>query len=87
MLVTLAGKRQLLVVSAERMMGLTVDNGTVLWDYPWTTSYDANIPQPLIVDENTVFISAGYGHGSALVKNQLGATALSRPPRFGRTTA
>ena len=68
MLVTLAGERQLLVVSAERMMGLSVENGALLWDYPWTTSYDANIPQPLVVDENSVFISAGYGHGSALVK-------------------
>ena len=68
MLVTLAGRRQLLAVSAERLMGLSVDDGALLWDYPWTTSYDANIPQPLLVDENTVFVSAGYGHGSALVR-------------------
>ena len=67
-LVTLAGRRQLLAVSAERLMGLSVDDGALLWDYPWTTSYDANIPQPLLVDENTVFVSAGYGHGSALVR-------------------
>ena len=68
MLVTLAGKRQILVVSARRIMGLTVENGSVLWEYPWTTEYDVNSSQPIIVGENRVFISAGYGHGSALLE-------------------
>jgi outer membrane protein assembly factor BamB len=68
MLVTLAGKRQILVVSAKRILGLTVENGSVLWEYPWTTEYDINSAQPLIVSDNRVFISAGYGHGSALLE-------------------
>jgi outer membrane protein assembly factor BamB len=67
MLVTLAGKRQILVVSAKRIMGLT-ENGSVLWEYPWTTEYDVNSAQPIVVGENRVFISAGYGHGSALLE-------------------
>lgn len=64
---TLAGQRQLLVVSRERAMGLTVEDGNLLWSYPWSTSYGVNAAQPLIVDENRFFISAGYGHGAALV--------------------
>jgi outer membrane protein assembly factor BamB len=68
MLVTLAGKRQILVVSAKRIMGLTVENGSVLWEYPWTTEYDINSAQPLIIGDNRVFISAGYDHGSALLE-------------------
>ena len=68
MLVTLAGKRQILVVSARRMMGVTVENGSLLWEYPWTTEYDINSAQPLVIGENRVFISAGYGHGAALVE-------------------
>jgi outer membrane protein assembly factor BamB len=68
MLVTLAGKRQLLVVSASRMMGLTAENGSVLWEYPWTTGYDVNSAQPLVIGENRVFISAGYDHGAAVVE-------------------
>jgi outer membrane protein assembly factor BamB len=68
MLVTLAGKRQLLVVTARRMAGLTVENGSLLWQYPWTTEYDINAAQPLVIGENRVFISAGYGHGSAVVE-------------------
>ncbi len=67
MLVTLAGQRQLLIVSAERMMGVSVEDGALLWEYPWVTHMGINASQPLVVDENHVFISAAYGHGSALV--------------------
>ena len=68
MLVTLAGKRQLLIVTAKRMAGLTVEDGSLLWEYPWTTEYDINASQPLVIGNNRVFISAGYGHGSAVVE-------------------
>jgi outer membrane protein assembly factor BamB len=68
MLVTLAGKRQILVVSGKRIMGLTVENGSLIWEYPWTTEYDINSAQPLVLGENRVFISAGYGHGSAVLE-------------------
>jgi outer membrane protein assembly factor BamB len=68
MLVKLAGKRQLLVVSAGRLMGLTVENGSVLWQFSWTTEYDINAAQPIVIGDNRVFISAGYGHGAAVVE-------------------
>ena len=68
MAATLAGRKQLLIVSGKRLMGLTIEDGSLLWEYPWRTSFDANCSQPAVVDENHVFISAGYGHGSALVK-------------------
>jgi outer membrane protein assembly factor BamB len=66
--VTLLGQRQILAVSASRMMGLAAVDGRVLWEFPWTTSGGGNISQPLVVDEEHVFISAGYGHGAALLK-------------------
>ena len=68
MVVTLAGKRQLLVVTARRAVGLTVEDGKLLWEYPWTTEYDINCAQPIVVAPNRFFISAGYGHGSAVVE-------------------
>ena len=67
-LVTLAGQRQILMVSAQRVAGLAPEDGRLLWDFPWTTSYDVNSAQPLVVGENRVFISAGYGHGAALIE-------------------
>ena len=67
-LVTLAGQRQILMVSAQRLAGLAPEDGKLLWDYPWVTSYDVNSAQPLVIGENRVFISAGYGHGAAVVE-------------------
>jgi outer membrane protein assembly factor BamB len=68
MLVTLAGKRQILTVTATRAVGLTVEDGKPLWEYPWTTEFDINSAQPIVIGENRFLISAGYGHGAALVE-------------------
>jgi outer membrane protein assembly factor BamB len=68
MVVTLAGQRQILTVTAERAVGLTVEEGKLLWSYAWRTEYDVNAAQPIVVDENHFYISSGYGHGAALVR-------------------
>lgn len=68
MLVTLAGQRQILVVSAGRAMGLVPEDGSLLWSYIWNTDMGINVSQPIIVDKNRFFISSGYGKGAALVE-------------------
>ena len=68
MLVTLGGARQILVVSSNRVVGLTPENGSLLWEYPWNTSMGINCSQPIVVDANRFFISSGYGKGAALVE-------------------
>jgi outer membrane protein assembly factor BamB len=70
MLVTLAGTRQILVVSGRRAMGLATENGRLLWEYPWVTDMDISVAQPLVITskglDDRVFLSAGYGHGAAV---------------------
>lgn len=66
MLVMLAGKRQILTVTASRAVGLAPENGSLLWDYSWSNSASINVSQPIVVDSNRVFISSGYGKGAAL---------------------
>jgi len=68
MLVTLAGKRQIVVVTANRIVGLGPDDGALLWQTGWDTQMGINISQPIIVDANHFFISSGYGKGAALVE-------------------
>ncbi|HYG11250.1 MAG TPA: PQQ-binding-like beta-propeller repeat protein, partial [Pyrinomonadaceae bacterium] len=70
MLVTLAGKRQIMVVTASRIAGLDPANGAVLWSHPWDVSMGINVSQPLVVGANRFFISAGYGKGASLVELQ-----------------
>lgn len=68
MVATLAGQRQLLVVSRTRLLGLRVEDGGLLWHYPWVTEYGVNAAQPIVVDGEHVAISAGYDHGAALLR-------------------
>ena len=78
MLVTLGGVRQILVFSASRLVSITPDGRSVLWEHPWRTSYDVNASQPLVIGDNRVFISTGYGTGAALLEISGGA-ALQGP--------
>ncbi|MEO8027805.1 MAG: PQQ-binding-like beta-propeller repeat protein, partial [Bryobacteraceae bacterium] len=66
MLATVAGKRQILVVTGHRVVGLVPETGALLWEYPWQTTNDINISQPIVVGPSRIFISAGYGHGAAV---------------------
>jgi outer membrane protein assembly factor BamB len=68
MLVELAGRRQIVVVSSFRVVGLAPENGAMLWSYPWNTDKGINVSQPIMVDRNRFFISSGYGKGAALVE-------------------
>jgi len=68
MLVTLAGRRQILVVTASRVLGLAPENGALLWSQSWDTDMGINVSQPIVVDKNRFFISSGYGKGASLVE-------------------
>lgn len=68
MLVELAGRRQIVVVSSFRVVGLAPENGALLWSYTWDTDNGINVAQPIMVDRNRFFISSGYGKGAALVE-------------------
>jgi outer membrane protein assembly factor BamB len=81
MLVELAGRRQIMVVSSSRVVGLVPETGALLWSYAWDTSNGINVSQPIIVDQNRFFVSSGYGKGAALVEvkgsgNSFTATTL-----------
>lgn len=68
MLATLAGQRQIIVVMASRIVGITVENGELLWEHPWSTMNGINVSQPLLVGDNRLIVSAGYGHGAEMLE-------------------
>ena len=68
MLMELAGRRQIVVVSAMRVVGLAPENGALLWSHPWDTEGGINVSQPIAVDNNRFFVSSGYRKGAALVE-------------------
>ncbi|MGH9348600.1 MAG: PQQ-binding-like beta-propeller repeat protein [Vicinamibacterales bacterium] len=69
MLATIAGTRQILILTATRLVAVTPEAGEVLWEYPWPTANDINASQPVILPPgNRVLLSSGYGHGAALLE-------------------
>jgi outer membrane protein assembly factor BamB len=77
MLVELGGRRQIVVVSATRVVGLTPENGSLLWSYPWNTDMGINASQPIVIDRNRLFVSSGYGKGAALVEVRANGNAFT----------
>jgi outer membrane protein assembly factor BamB len=63
MLVTLAGQRQVLIVSARNVMGILPETGQLLWHLPWVVENDNAIAQPVLLGTNRFLLSAGYGKG------------------------
>jgi len=69
MRVTLAGQPQLLVAVLDRVVGLKIEDGSVLWEFPWTVQMNnRNVAQPVILATNRFLLSAGYGTGCVAVE-------------------
>jgi len=77
MLVTLAGKRQILIESAVRIVGLAVEDGAKLWETSWNTDMGINCSQPIVIDATHFFASSGYGKGAALVEVTTGESGFT----------
>jgi outer membrane protein assembly factor BamB len=77
-LLDLPGGPQVVVSAENRTLGLQVDDGKLLWEYPWRVSNNQlPIAQPLRVSSNQFLLSAGYFTGSALVEISPEGTALA----------
>ena len=62
-----AGVRQYVTVMGRGAIGVEAATGKFLWHYPRIANGTANIPTP-VAEGDFVFVSTGYGTGSALLK-------------------
>jgi outer membrane protein assembly factor BamB len=60
------GVREAIYFTAERALGIDVENGKLLWSYSQVANRTANIATP-IVRGNRVFLSSAYSTGAALL--------------------
>lgn len=67
---TLGGQRQLIYTSEKHIAGYDLANGEQLWsaDAPGVSSADANVAQPVVVDDSHVLVTKSYGIGGHLWK-------------------
>lgn len=73
---TIAGKRQLVFLTAENVVGLSAQDGKLLWRYPWPLFKDCNIATPIVTGDY-VFVASGYSKGCALLHIADAASGLA----------
>ena len=66
--VTVNNVTQILAFTGTSLVSMSPKDGTQYWSYPWRTDYDVNAATPIFVSPDRVFISSGYGKGSALLQ-------------------
>ncbi|MFQ5527180.1 MAG: PQQ-binding-like beta-propeller repeat protein [Thermoanaerobaculia bacterium] len=64
----IGGRKQAVFFTAAGLTGTALEDGAVLWQFPWETSYGVNAAMPVLVGEGKIFISTGYDKGAALLE-------------------
>ena len=59
--VSLAGVDQIVAVLANRVVGLSTDRGSLLWESAWPGDGGTHAAQPLLIGDNQIFLSSGSG--------------------------
>lgn len=69
-LASLAGERQILLISESQLASYATSDGQQLWRFPWpgSSSGAASVSQPIAIDEQHVLVTKGYGEGASLLK-------------------
>ncbi|MDP8245185.1 MAG: PQQ-binding-like beta-propeller repeat protein [Candidatus Hinthialibacter antarcticus] len=62
------GQRTYIYCASGGVTGVSAEDGSILWETPDWTIRMANVPSPLVIDENRVFFSGGYGAGAMMMK-------------------
>ncbi|MDP6891921.1 MAG: PQQ-binding-like beta-propeller repeat protein [Verrucomicrobiota bacterium] len=60
-------EQQVLIFNHDGLSAHSPENGNVLWTFPWSTS-TPHVAVPLIISENKLLVSLGYGNGSKLIE-------------------
>lgn len=68
---TIAGQRQIVVVTGATVAGLRPAEGSVLWSFAWASQQNCNIATPIVAGDY-VFVSASYTKGCALIEISAG---------------
>jgi outer membrane protein assembly factor BamB len=67
-LATLGGKKQVLIFDAAGLAGHDLTTGTELWRFSYPTFQGINVAQPVVMDESSIVVAAGYNVGGARIK-------------------
>ncbi|MEA2560428.1 MAG: outer membrane protein assembly factor BamB [Acidobacteriota bacterium] len=66
--ITVRGVRQVIVFTADGIVSVSPEDGRLFWRTSWKTEYDVNAATPIFFPPDKLFVSSGYGTGSALLQ-------------------
>lgn len=64
---TFGGVRQVVAMTGDSVVGVSLPDGKLLWEHPWKTQFNVNAASPVVMGEY-VFVSSEYGHGCAVLR-------------------
>jgi len=67
-LLTINGKRQVVTMLEDHLVGVDAENGAPLWKHPHRNKYAVHPNTPVLCAPDRLFISSGYGFGSEMVE-------------------
>ncbi len=62
------GQRMYIYCASGAVVGINADDGAILWETSEWKIRIANIPSPVIVDDDKIFLSGGYNAGSMMLQ-------------------
>jgi len=66
--INVRGVRQVIVFTADAILSISPKDGRLFWRSGWKTDYDVNAATPIFLPPDKLFVSSGYGTGSALLQ-------------------
>lgn len=65
---TIGGQKMYLYNASGGVVGVSAEDGSLLWDTPEWTVKTANIPCPLPIGDGRIFLTGGYGAGAMMLR-------------------
>jgi outer membrane protein assembly factor BamB len=67
-LLTLNGRRQVVTMLEDHVVGVDAETGAPLWKHPHRNKYAVHPNTPVLCGKDRLFISSGYGYGSEILE-------------------
>jgi len=77
-----AGRRMYVYCASGGVVGVSAEDGSILWEFTDWKIRIANVPTPVVVGEGLIFLSGGYNAGSMMLKLTQDGDKISAQPTF-----
>jgi outer membrane protein assembly factor BamB len=67
-LMTLNGRRQVVTMLEDHVVGVDAETGAPVWKHPHRNKYAVHANTPVLCGKDRIFVSSGYGYGSEMLR-------------------